>query len=303
MSPAAEIESDPSVCYRHPGRTSWTLCERCGRTICPECQILTPAGVRCPQCVQELGGSVQWQPAGGAPRSTRGRAKVVRSRPRWQQAVLELVRPGSSAPVLSWSIVGIVIVLWIAGFFTSNAPVLALAAIPGSPPWQLWRFFTSPFGYPAALAVAPILSLVLNVLFFLLSAPAVERSMGRRNFLVVFFTATAVSSAGMVLAGSPGYGLIGPLFGLFGAALVAVWSNPALRIQYLVLIAINIVANLLFGGYTLPAVIGGALGGVGAALLLRYFGERPRSRPSTPYLLLAGAVVVFILIAIIRGLL
>ena len=53
--PATQAETDPSVCYRHPDRTSWTLCARCGRTICPECQILTPEGVRCPECVREAG--------------------------------------------------------------------------------------------------------------------------------------------------------------------------------------------------------------------------------------------------------
>ena len=48
---------DAGVCYRHPDRHSWVLCERCGRTICPECQIPTPNGVYCPDCVRETSGS------------------------------------------------------------------------------------------------------------------------------------------------------------------------------------------------------------------------------------------------------
>ena len=69
------------VCYRHPNRESWTLCTRCGRTICPECQILTPAGVQCPDCVQETGGSVTWRSAGDEIRrpAAKARARAIAS--------------------------------------------------------------------------------------------------------------------------------------------------------------------------------------------------------------------------------
>ncbi|HEU0206024.1 MAG TPA: hypothetical protein VFQ74_04945, partial [Pseudolysinimonas sp.] len=105
MSSAAGAEVDPSVCYRHPDRSSWTLCERCGRTICPECQILTPQGVRCPDCVREMGGSVQWKPAGAsrsaaAKRSTRRArtaTRAVEDRPRWQQVLSSILRPGDAS--------------------------------------------------------------------------------------------------------------------------------------------------------------------------------------------------------------
>ena len=48
------LETDPSVCYRHPGRQSWVLCQRCGRTVCPECQIVAPVGVHCPDASRDL---------------------------------------------------------------------------------------------------------------------------------------------------------------------------------------------------------------------------------------------------------
>ncbi|HXR45254.1 MAG TPA: rhomboid family intramembrane serine protease, partial [Pseudolysinimonas sp.] len=184
-------DTSAAVCYRHPDRQSWTLCQRCGRTICPECQILTPQGVRCPTCVQELGGSVQWQPANApAPRVRTARATASRPRPRWQQILIGMVRPGSNAPVVSWSILGAVVILWIAGFVTANAPLAYLGAVPGTS-WQLWRLFTSPLVYPAAASASLILGLVFNVVFFLLTAPSIERTMGRGRFLVVFFAAGA----------------------------------------------------------------------------------------------------------------
>ena len=34
-----------NFCYRHPDRQSFVLCQRCLRTVCPECQTPTAAGV------------------------------------------------------------------------------------------------------------------------------------------------------------------------------------------------------------------------------------------------------------------
>ena len=42
-----------NFCYRHPDRQSFVLCQRCLRTICPECQTQAPVGVICPECMAE----------------------------------------------------------------------------------------------------------------------------------------------------------------------------------------------------------------------------------------------------------
>ena len=75
--------SEPAVdransCYRHPDRQSYILCQRCGRTICPECQTQAPVGVICPECMREQRAS--------APRTkpavlTRARAATGRGAP------------------------------------------------------------------------------------------------------------------------------------------------------------------------------------------------------------------------------
>ena len=306
-SPDAEV--DGSVCYRHPDRTSWTLCQRCGRTICPECQILTPSGVRCPDCVREVGGSVRWEPAAGkpaakaAPRRKRGPAPLADpgSSPRWVQVLREMVRPGSSAPAATWGIIAAVVLIWIAGFITANLPFLALAASPDAS-WQIWRYFTSGVVYPAIADPRAIISILLSIVFFLLTAPGVERELGRRRFLVLFFAASAFGAAAMVLAGTAAYGLSGALWGMLGAYLVLVWPSPAMRTRFLILIGIYLLISLLFGGYSLPAIIGGALAGIGATVLFRRYEDRPRSRPSTPYLLISAGVAGLILIAILRTL-
>lgn len=295
-------ETSPDVCYRHPKRSSWVLCQRCGRTICPECQILAPVGVQCPDCVREAGGSVSWQNAGEirrpAAKTRQQRApRTAADRPRWMQVVGQMLRPGSEAPALSWGTIGVVLVLFIAGFVTNNLPVVAFAAFPDLS-LQVWRFFTAALVYPASFAM--ILAIILNSLFFLLTAPAVERNLGRRRFLVVMLAAAALGSASMALSGSAAYGLIGVLFGMFGAYLIFAWSYPPARVQALVIIGFNLLFSLAFGGFSLPQIIGGLIAGAGATYLFQRYDDR-QSQSRTPYLIIAAAVAGFILLAIIRS--
>ncbi|MGA1829220.1 MAG: rhomboid family intramembrane serine protease, partial [Microbacterium sp.] len=42
-----------NFCYRHPDRQSFVLCQRCLRTICPECQTQAAVGVICPECLAD----------------------------------------------------------------------------------------------------------------------------------------------------------------------------------------------------------------------------------------------------------
>lgn len=310
-------ELSPDVCYRHPDRASWTLCERCGRTICPECQILTPQGVRCPDCVRETGGSVTWQRAGSVAKSSgkgRGRSGRAGSSERSSRGssggsgagsgrvgrVLgELLRPGSTTPVLSWAAVGIALVLWITGFVLGNLPFAFLAASP-TVGTQVWRYATSWSVYPAGLDLS-ILSILLNVVFFLLIAPGVERFLGRAKFATVFLASAAVAASAMVLAGGVAYGLFGALFGLFGSYLILLWHDPAARMRALVILGINVLITLVLGATFLPAIVGGVIGGAGATFLLRLLEDRPGMRPSTRYLLVAGACAVFVALAVIRS--
>ncbi|MFC5502274.1 rhomboid family intramembrane serine protease [Lysinimonas soli] len=303
MSPAAPAELDPSVCYRHPDRTSWTLCERCGRTICPECQILTPSGVRCPDCVRELGGTVQWTPAGGPSRAeaaaaktrrTRERARRTERRPRWQQAVLRVLRPGDAIPLVSWLIAATVVVVGVVGLF-SPLPVDLLAASPQWS-WQVWRFVTG------AAVSGGALNLILSVLFFLLIAPTSERELGRRKFLIVFFAAVIAGNAFAVLAGITGFGLFGGLYGLFGSTLIIVWPSPAARTQLLITIAVNFIIAIALSPSLLPEIVGGLIAGAGAGYLMHRFEDTPRLERRA-YLIIAGGLLALIALAVLRSVL
>ncbi|HEV7624087.1 MAG TPA: hypothetical protein VGO26_08125 [Amnibacterium sp.] len=285
-----DLEVDPSVCYRHRDRHSWTLCARCGRTICPECQIPGPGGVRCEPCVAEEGGRVTWQPAGGSePKPARRRRRSLHL-PSWLTT--------DDAPV-SRVVLVVSVLLWIAGFFTANLPFGLLAAVPGSGTgWQLWRFVTAPLVSPAALDGLTIVGFLLQAVFWVLSAPQAERMLGRRRFAELLVAATLVGTAAAVLAGQYAYGLFGPLFGSFAAVLVLVWHESAVRNRFLVMIGVNLLLILVLSrGVGLPCVIGAMLAGAGLTALHARAADRPLRRPWNPQLIVGGGAAVLVLLA------
>src|SRR5690606_16173756 len=141
----------------------------------------------------------------------------------------------------------------------------------------------------------------LNSLVFVLAAPGVGRNLGRRRFLVVMLAAAALGSSSMVLSGNVAYGLLGVLFGMFGAYLIFAWSYPPARMQALIIIGFNLLFSLAFGGFSLPQIIGGLIAGAGATYLFQRYDDRSGSNPRTPSLIVAAVVAAFILFAIIRS--
>jgi membrane associated rhomboid family serine protease len=293
----AEETTDPSVCYRHPDRQSWILCQRCGRTICPECQIQAPVGVQCPECVREAGGSVRWTPTviqGGA-----ARGSSARRSPAWVRRLGSMLKPEGGAPALSWGVAAAAILFWVVGWFTT-LPFSILAADP-SRPLQVWRLVTGIVAYPPGFSVVTLLFFALSMVFWFLNAPGAEKTMGRPRFAAIVLAATIVGNAAMMLFGSYGYGIGSALFGIFAAYLIAMWDYPAARNQILIMLGINVLLNLFFGGFGIPAIIGGAIAGAGAEFLLRWFEQnRSRVNRSTPYLIVFGAAVAIALIAVLR---
>ncbi|CAN5347594.1 hypothetical protein BH09ACT4_BH09ACT4_08860 [soil metagenome] len=203
----------------------------------------------------------------------------------------------STLPVLSIGIASIAVLLWIAGFVTGNAPFTLLAALPDSA-WQVWRYVTASVVYPAI--GGGVVFTVLSIGIFVYLSWGAERQFGQRRYLTLFLVTGVGSAAISMLAGGYAFGLLGTIWGLTGAYLIMVWAHPASRNRLLITIGVWLLISLFLGGNIL-ALIGGALSGVGAMLLLRRYDDAPSARPSTPYLLLAGALGVLILLAILRN--
>jgi membrane associated rhomboid family serine protease len=301
------LETDPSVCYRHPGRQSWVLCQRCGRTVCPECQILAPVGVHCPECVAETSGGVSWRPANSVtplekPQRRPGRRRTASAR---AQSLLAPRGVGFSA---SSVILGAAIVLWVIGSF-SPLPFQYLAALSSStgyspiplPELQVWRYLTAPFVYSTgAFSFTSAVFFALSAVFFWLTAPQLERLLGTRTFLLVAGVSSVIGSAAMVLSTGFALGLSTIVFGCFAALLVTVWHEPQIRTQILVMIGINLLISVAFGGSGLAALVGGMIGGAGTLYLLRSAPDRGW-KPRTPLLIIGAVCVGMVLIAALRA--
>ncbi|MEP6841952.1 MAG: rhomboid family intramembrane serine protease [Pseudolysinimonas sp.] len=219
--------------------------------------------------------------------------RSAEDRPRWQQMVSSILRPGDATPVATWVIVTASVVIWIVGFFTS-LPAQLLVATPQAP-WQVWGFATGAFVGPSS-----ILSFILSMVFFLLIAPTAERSLGRRKFLLVFFAATIAGNALAVIAGLVGFGLYGALYGLIASTLIGIWGSPAARTQFLILLGVYVLITIVLSPSLLFEVIGGIVGGAGSAYLLHRYEDTPRLTQRS-YLIIVGSLVVLVAIAVVRS--
>ena len=145
--PATPAETDPSVCYRHPDRSSWTLCARCGRTICPECQILTPVGRAVPRLrARDRAVRVRWEPTRPAPRP---KAKKTRDASARDRRSCRAGRRGDPSRSITIGIGG-------DRASSSGSPASSprTCRSPRSPRsadrrLQVWRYVTASLAYPA----------------------------------------------------------------------------------------------------------------------------------------------------------
>ena len=271
MTDAPERSSD--TCYRHPKRESYVLCQRCGRTICPDCQTPAAVGVQCPECVKEGRAS--------QPRVRRG-SRIGR-----------VFRPGDRTPVVTWSIVGVTIVVFIAQLLTGGpmgGPVTGYLAYwaPLSPemPWTMLTYVLVHGGF---------WHIVLNMYSLIVVGPILELSLGRWRFLALYLIA-AFGGAVAVLwlaPGSPVVGASGAIFGCFAALVVlqrGLGGNPTML---LVVIGINLVLGFVPGfNVSWQAHVGGLV--AGAAVALVFFATRHRRRRGLQWGLLALVVAILL---------
>lgn len=244
-------ESD--VCYRHPGRQSFTLCQRCGRTICAECQIESPVGVLCRDCVKQTSGG------------PKGVARVGRSARVAGRRFAALDYP------VTMSIIAINVVVFalqlLSNYFGSNGvtgalwyvPTYSLAdgvhqvapgTLPGYPEgallsaeFQPWRMLTVMFTH----SVGFLPHILFNMLALYMFGRNLEHIIGKWRFLALYVFAGIGGSLGVMLWGyadtstifTPTVGASGAIFGVMAATVVAFRSMNANVTSLIVLLGIN----------------------------------------------------------------
>ena len=290
------------TCYRHPDRESYIRCQRCDRTICPDCMRDAAVGFHCPSCLAE-----------GAKSTRQGRTAYGG------------LRSGNPA-LTSMVLIGINVAVWAAivltgGYESRLFNWLALRPAgycvlgpqsaaetsdlscelggvlhPGFSDGAYWQVVTSMFTHVAVWHIA------FNMLALWFLGPQLELAIGRARFLALYFLSGLAGSALVVWAGPElggTHGASGAIFGLMGGLLVlAVKVGGDVR-GVLGWIGINFLITVVFvNSISWQGHLGGFIGGLLVAAVLAY---SPRQRRGTWQLIGLGVISLLLLVALVAG--
>lgn len=271
-----------NYCYRHPDRMSFALCQRCHRTICPECQTQAAVGVICPECLRD-------QQKSRTPAQKRAQR-------RWGRGGGRAAVMAGAAPVTNW------ILAITAGAFLLDL-LLGLAGFS----LQSWLLFYAPYVYPQLggfevwRLVTPLLAhagfphVALNLLSLWMLGRLLEPMLGTWRYLALYLISGLGGSVAVALLsfGTPVVGASSALFGMLGALLVIGRSLGGNVTGILILLGINLVVGFAFGGgISWQAHVGGVVAGL---LVGWVFSTTRRQDQSRRQLILLGVVVVGLL--------
>ncbi|MDM4763275.1 rhomboid family intramembrane serine protease [Galbitalea sp. SE-J8] len=258
------------------------LCQRCGRTICPECQIPAAVGVHCPECVREQRAAYDH-----AQRSRPGSGAGSR--------MLRRVRGAASAgrPVVTYAIIAVCVLAWLFEIAPGIGPYVQLYGLyqPRFTDQLPWTMLTSVFLHFSWLHIG------LNMLSLFFIGPALEQMLGRWRYLAVFLIAGFGGSVAVLLLapGAAVAGASGAIFGLMGAYFIIARHLGGNGVQILVVVGLNLAIGLVIGSVSWQAHVGGLIAGAAAALVL--VNTRSRTRRGTQIAGLAGIVTALIAIS------
>ncbi|MDL9978058.1 rhomboid family intramembrane serine protease [Microbacterium sp. ASV49] len=246
-----------NFCYRHPDRQSFVLCQRCLRTICPECQTQAPVGVICPECLanQRRDAEASHQAARKRMPRVRAASSVVDTRP---LATYWLIGITAAAYLVQQ------LVPTLANWLLFYAPVELI---------QPWRAITMLFVHASWIHIG------LNMLALWMIGRILEPLVGHSRFVVLYLISGLGGAVGVTLIapGTQVVGASGAIFGLFGALLVIGRHIGADVAGIAIVIGINLVIGFLPGaGVAWQAHVGGLV--AGAAVGFVYARTRARSQ-------------------------
>ncbi len=267
-------DTSAHYCYRHPDRQSYILCQRCGRTICTECQTQAAVGVHCPECIREA------------------RA----SEPRRKPAILRTLRRPGNAPVVTYALIGVTALVYVLQILPGSPVTSALAYFGPFTPSEPWRMITALFVH----SQGSLLHIMFNMFSLFIFGPLIEGMVGRARFLALYLVSGLGGSvAVLVLAPvTPVVGASGAIFGLLGAYFVIQRRLGGNNVQILIVIGLNLVIGFLPGtNIAWQAHLGGLI--AGAAVAFVYLRTRRPDQKTVQLALVAGIVAVLVAITVI----
>jgi membrane associated rhomboid family serine protease len=269
-------QSAENRCYRHPDRESFIRCQRCGRTICPECQTQAAVGVHCPECVK--------QARAAHPQSARITTRATRA-----------LGTASGRPIVTYTIIALCLVIYGIQFLTGDTLTNLWLYAPGYTVIEPWRMITSIFIHLS------IFHVLINMYSLYVIGPALEALLGRIRYLALFLIAGFGGSVGVLLIASPNTGAAGAsgaIFGLLGAFFIIQRKMGGNLAQLTVVIVLNLVIGFVIPGIAWQAHVGGLI--AGAAVAFVYLETRRINQRPLQVVLTAAIVVLLIVITALK---
>lgn len=266
------VDARAAYCYRHPDRQSYVLCQRCGRTICPECQTPAAVGVICPECMAQQ------------------RADAPRTKPAWVTRMT-----GSGAPVVTYAIIALCVLVFIlqqlpviGSSVTGSLAYAGAYSYPGL--FEPWRMLTTVFAHGSILHIA------LNMYTLWIFGMMLEPLLGRARFAALFLISGFAGSVGVLLISNPlqpVVGASGAIFGMLGAFFIIQRRLGGNAMQLLVLVGINLVIGFIPQfGIAWQAHVGGLVGGALVGLIYVETRGVARRRWQLPLLIVLCVLLV-----------
>lgn len=253
------------------------LCQRCGRTVCGECQTQAAVGVHCPEC----------------------RREAQQNAPRTKPAVVTAINRArrGDGPIVTYILLGLVVVVYLLQQISGGIVTGALAYHPVLTATEPWRMLTSTFVH----SQGSFFHILFNGYALWLFGRMLEPALGRWRFLALYLL-SGLGGSVAVLWLSPGtwvVGASGAVFGLFAAMFVIQRGLGGNATQLLIVIGLNLVIGFIPGfNISWQAHLGGLIVGAVVALILMRT-RSPRQAGNQRLLLLA--VLAVLIVATVAG--
>jgi membrane associated rhomboid family serine protease len=177
--------------------------------------------------------------------------------------VVTALRASRGRPLVTWSIVALCALIWLAQALPGSPVTAALLYYPPLTASEPWRMITAVFAHGSLLHIG------LNMYSLVIVGVILEPFLGRARFLVLFLLSGFGGSVAVLLLAptSPVLGASGAVFGLFGAVFVIQRKLGGDNVSLLIVIGLNLVAGFVIPGIAWQAHVGGLIVGTAVALI------------------------------------
>jgi membrane associated rhomboid family serine protease len=212
-------------------------------------------------------------------------------------ALVQAARAASGQPVVTYSIIGINLLVYLLEWVSGGWVVTQFSYAPALTADEPWLMVTSMFLHSQTF----LLHIAFNMYALFVLGPPLENFLGRARFLALYLIAGFGGSVAVLLLLNPFTSVVGAsgaIFGLFGAFFVVQRRLGANTTQLFIIIAINLVIGFVVPGIGWQAHVGGLV--IGAAIAAIYVRTRRLEHKWLQVGLVAALAVALIIVTVVK---